>query len=113
MTRPLAERLRDVDRADDFARIEAADLIERSTSWQPASTALKDGTPILVWDAEGKSYYVVVYCSCRRKFLLVEFDNNVAYTEEEAPGNKIDFSHWMPVPQPPANGESTQQKTEG
>ena len=67
-----------------------------NTRWRSPETAPKDGTPILSWD--GDTYGVVVWCGCRRRWLLVECSNNRASAESPI---TWDWIHWQPLPAPP------------
>ena len=91
----------------DKAQIVNVEHVEqRIVEWQPIETAPKDGTKILV---NGKFNSVIAWFGAD--------PNNGNEEEEWLSGDGDDFScgyyytpvdptHWMPLPNPPANGAS-------
>jgi hypothetical protein len=59
------------------------------TQWQPIETAPKDGTEIIVWDAEYRHSY---FARCNSK-------GEVYWDELYGPLENA--THWMPLPEPP------------
>jgi hypothetical protein len=66
------------------------------SEWQPIDSAPKNGLAILTWD--GDTAGVVMYCTCRREWLLVERSKMRPAAESPA---EWTFTHWMLIPAPP------------
>ena len=78
--------------------------------WQPIETAPRDGTPILIWQPDGKRNMLTVNEQGDR----VEYDDNryaIGYwrvwqkVSKWMWGNRncshVSPTHWMPLPKPP------------
>lgn len=85
-----------------------------AAAWQPIETAPKDGTPVLLvwhWDSGLYTGIAVIMASwtCRKHAMLSsphqcqnEPDCDMGWS-----CYKGEFSHWMPLPEPPNDGAKT------
>jgi hypothetical protein len=67
------------------------------SEWQPIASAPKDGTRVLICNAEGDSYHWAYVARCKRtRWLVLEANNGRTVHVASDP------THWMPMPSPPA-----------
>lgn len=75
------------------------------TRWQRIATAPKDGTHVLAFDADTGTLTIATFCRPsdmhgEPNLLPEDFDDSPRWHEHY--GAESDFTHWMPLPDPPA-----------
>lgn len=70
--------------------------------WQPIDTAPKDGTPILLWDAESKSVNVGYWLDrYTQPFHALVRGEDANWCDDGGANPIFNATHWMPLPDPP------------
>lgn len=103
------------------AMLAAAPEPPAEDGWQPIETAPKDGTVILVTNANyfGEvqrcqivSWSGVILDSSRPGFSNVGWHNQFSDVDEDEPAKNL-FTHWQPLPAPPALSKAPVKEKDG
>lgn len=105
-----------VSAADHDRVVQERDALARRVTWQPIETAPKDGSPMLLWDAEREIPIVGMWVSFAGTNSPESYEP--AYSGWDSMSGVptwLDASpdaqptHWMPLPAPPVRDEEAER----